>query len=85
MQQDSAGIGCKKFQREAETRIIELLARARAMTFGAVTIEILENVPMRLTQIKKLANEMKFREVISFELPQGKRVPQPETQISLAS
>ena len=54
------------------------------MTFGAVTIEILENVPMRLTQIKKLANEMKFREVISSELPQGKRVPQP-TQISLAS
>ncbi len=85
MQQDSAGIGCKIYQREVETRIIELLERARTMTFGAVTIEILENVPMRLTQIKKLANEMKFREVISFELPQGKRVPQPETQISLAS
>jgi hypothetical protein len=55
------------------------------MTFSAIAIDILENIPMRLTQIKKLANEMKRRGVINFTLPPGKRVPQTSTRISLTA
>ena len=83
LQQDTAGIGCPVFLREAEDRIVQLLASTEAMLFNALAIEILEAVPIRLTQIKNLANDMKKRQVISFELPQRKRVPQPATVVKL--
>lgn len=85
MKQDSAGIGCSMYQHKSEQRIIELLSGESEITFSTVSTDILENVPMRLTQIKKLANKMKQQGTISFELPPGKRVPQPETRISLAN
>ncbi len=75
MQQEEAGIGCQKFQREAETRVVELLSTSGTMAFSLLSIHVLENVPMRLTQIRGLINGMKRRRVVNFCLPPRKRVP----------
>ena len=85
MQQDAAGIGCPVFRREAEARIVEILAGKGGDTFSSIATDILEAVPMRLTQIKTLVNAMKSRGVIAFDLPPRKRVPQPGTRIVLTA
>lgn len=84
MQQNAAGIGCPAFQREAEAHIVEFLAERGGDTFSSIATDILEAVPMRLTQVKSLVNTMKSRGIVAFDLPPRKRVPQPETRISLA-
>ena len=61
----------------------EFLAGQRFAAFSLIATDILEAIPMRLTQVKSLANAMKKRGIIAFDLPPGKRVPQPETRISL--
>jgi hypothetical protein len=83
MQQNAAGIGCPMYQREAETRMKEFLAGRPFVEFSEIATEILEAVPMRLTQLNKLVNELKEKGVITFDLPPRKRVPQPNTRISL--
>ena len=83
MEQNTAGVGCPKYQREAEEHIKEFLASCRVDTFSSISAEILEAVPMRLTQVKKLIIDLKKRGVVAFDLPPRKRVPQPETLISL--
>ena len=84
MQQNAAGIGCPEFRREAEARIVEILVGRGGDTFGSIATDIHEAVPIRLTQIKSLVNEMKSRGVVAFDLPPRKRVPQPGTRISVA-
>ena len=83
MEQNAAGVGCPKYQHEAEEHIKEFLAGCRVDTFSSISAEILEAVPMRLTQVKKLVIDLKRRSVVAFDLPPRKRVPQPETLISL--
>ena len=83
MEQSAAGVGCPKYQREAEKHIKEFLAEGHVDTFSSISAKILEAVPMRLTQVKKLATDLKRRGIIAFDLPPRKRVPQPKTRISL--
>ena len=83
MQQNAAGIGCHRFQREAEARVKELLTRQRFTPFSVIATDVLEAIPMRLTQVKSLAKAMKKRGIITFDLPPRKSVPQPETRVSL--
>ena len=83
MQQNAAGIGCPLYQREAEQRIIELLSVRSFAPFNEIATDILEAVPMRLTQLKGLVNELKKKGAVAFDLPPRKRVPQPETRITL--
>ena len=83
MQQDTAGVGCPRFQREAEARMKDFLAGRRFAPFSAIASEVLEAIPIRATQVKNLANAMKKRGIIAFDLPPRKRVPQQETRISL--
>ena len=85
MQQQSAGIGCPTFQKEAEARIVERLSDVGTQTFLAIATDILEVVPMRLTQIKKLVINMKARHILTLDLPPKKRVPQEGTMISLSN
>ena len=84
LQQNSAGVGCPRFQREAEARVTNLLRDGKGIRFDTIATDVLETVPIRLTQLNTLANEMKRREVISFDLPPLKRVPQPDTVMRLA-
>ena len=83
MQQNAAGVGCPAFQRSAEELIKELLTDKHRVAFHDIVREVLEDIPIRLTQIKSLVNQMKKRGVVAFDLPRRKRVPQPETSITL--
>jgi len=85
MQQNLSGVGCPGFQREAEERVKEFLSSRRSAAFRAIATDVLEEVPIRLTQVKSLVNVMKKRGVVTFDLSPRKRVPQPETNISLAT
>ena len=84
MQQKAAGIGCPAFLREAEDRIVAKLSEVGTQTFSAIAVHVLEEVPIRLPQIKKLVNDMRDRHVLNFDLPPRKRVPQDVTTISLS-
>lgn len=84
LRQGLTGIGSSRFRREAEERIKRMLARKKTTTFGSIAKDILEHVPMRLTQIRDLARAMKKRCVVSYELPPRRQVPQDDTKISLA-
>lgn len=66
MQQDVAGIGCSSFRQEAQTRIVTQLTNSGPLTFSQLFINVLENVPIRATQIKALVNAMKERGIITF-------------------
>ena len=85
MQQNAAGVGCPKYQTEAERRIKNLLSARNVETFGKISAEILEAVPIRLTQLKTLVGRMKENGLVRFELPPKKRVPQPETRMELGN
>ena len=82
--QEAAGIGCLRYQREAEALVREFLSGRRAAPFGAIATEILEATPIRLTQLRRLVDAMKRRGLVAFDLPPRKRVPRSETRISLA-
>ena len=85
MQQDATGVGCPRFQREAEACVEEFLAGRRSAPFSAIANEVLEAIPIRMTQIKGLLKDMKQRGTIAFDLPPRKRVPQSGTHISLVA
>ncbi|CAN5127904.1 three-Cys-motif partner protein TcmP [soil metagenome] len=84
MQQKSAGIGCPAFQREAELRVMKLLRPTGFLRFDAISTSILEFVPIRMKQLRDLLNVMRRRDMIEFDLPPRKKLPQPDTQIRLA-
>lgn len=83
LQQQATGIGCPTFQREAEVLILEQLSKLGPQTFQELATHVLELVPIRMTQVKKLLNNMKGKDLLSFELPSRKRVPQGNTVIIL--
>ena len=83
MQQNAAGIGCPAYQREAKALVVQFLSERHFATFTDLSADVLETVQIRLTQIKKLIIEMKSEGVVTFELPLGKRVPQPDTRVTL--
>lgn len=84
LQQMNWGVGSTEYQREATERIITMLQNRERMSFREISIDVLEHVPMRLTQIKGLIKELMNQDLVSFELPSHKRVPEPDTQISIA-
>lgn len=83
MQQESKGVGCKRYQQMAEDRIKTLLENKPFAFFGPLALDVIEAIPMRLTQVRALVGDLKKRNVVTFELPLGKRVPQELTEVSL--
>lgn len=82
-QQNEAGVGCPAFQQKAKELVVALLSHQREQNFDYLSSEILESIPIKISQINSLFNEMKKRKIIEFDLPSRKRVPQPGTIISL--
>ena len=83
LQQNAIGVGCQSYQKRAEQRIIELLNNQKSVEFERLAIDILENVPIRMTQIKSLVKNMKLQNLVWFNLPPRKHVPQAKTIIEL--
>jgi three-Cys-motif partner protein len=83
MQQETMGVGCLANRRGAADRILGALQNGRKMPFKALALDVLENVPMRMTQTKELVNQMKKDGRVIFDLPPRKLKPQDDTLISL--
>ena len=83
IQQNVAGIGCPKFEREAEALIQELLTGHSFRTFASLATDVLEAVPIRMPQVRRLMKRLKQIGVIKFDLPPRKRLAQPETCVYL--
>ena len=83
VRQENTGVGCKEFQRKAKEKIIQLLEKKHTTAFKNIAVSVLEDVSIQMKQVKKLVMEMKKQDVISFKLPPRKRLPQPNTSISL--
>ena len=83
IQQEHKGVGCKMNRERAEGVIVEFLrGRAHALPDPMFNI-VMQDVPIRRTQLNKLVMDMRSRGVVQFELPARKRVPQPATSISI--
>lgn len=83
-QQERKGVGCKTNRARAEEIIIGFLrGRTRALP-GPMFNLAMEQVPIRRTHLNKILMDMQKRGIVSFELPARKKVPQPNTEISLA-
>jgi three-Cys-motif partner protein len=83
IQQKAAGVGCPKYQTEAEQLVVHLVSERRSLAFEKLSTVVLEAVPIRLTQLKTLLGRLKEKGRVSFDLPPNKRKPQPETMIKL--
>ncbi|MBM2321017.1 MULTISPECIES: three-Cys-motif partner protein TcmP [Marivita] len=84
IQQEQKGVGCKANRARAEEIIVEFL-RGRMQAFpGPVFNQAMEEVPIRRKHLNKVLLDMRERGIVHFDIPAPKRVPQPNTTISLA-
>ena len=84
MTRDLAGVGCTRYRDEAAAHVEDLLSNEGGVEFAQIWPSALEAVPVRLTHLNKVLTKMKANGTIAFELPPRKRIPQPDTRISLA-
>ena len=82
-EQGSAGIGCPRFQREAQEFVLDRLSESKSLPFREIAIDTMEAVPIRMTQIKDLLLEMRSQGRVAFTLPARKRKPLDGTRICL--
>ena len=83
LQQEDAGIGCSRYLEKAERKIKALVPVGGYMEFKVLGTSVMESVPIRLVQLKKLLKDLKDKSVVDYQLPPGKRVPQPDTLVQL--
>lgn len=85
MQQGNEGVGCKRNQEQSAELVKNFLGNMAAKSFEQIAVEIMERIPMRITQIKKLVMDMRAKKLVEFELQGSQRKPQDDTQISLTN
>ena len=82
-EQGSAGIGCPRFQREAQEFVLDRLSESKSLPFKEIAIDTMEAVPIRMTQLRDLFLEMRSQGRVAFNLPGRKRKPLDGTRINL--
>ena len=82
VEQGSAGIGCPRFQREAQEFVLNRLSEWKSLLFKEIAIDVMEAVPIRMTQFKDLLLEMRSQGRVAFNLPGRKRKPLDGTRIN---
>ena len=81
-EQGSAGIGCPRFQREAQEFVLNRLSESKSLLFKEIAIDVMEAVPIRMTQFKDLLLELRSQRRVAFNLPGRKRKPLDGTRIN---
>ena len=84
MQQEHEGVGSPSSLRQAERLIVGWLQQTDGIPFGQLAPRVMEEVPIRKTQLNTLMGKMKEQGVVCFDLPERARVPRPGTRIWLA-
>lgn len=83
IQQDAFGVGCATNKEKAEGAITEELQKHSQIRFQRLSNFLLEKYPLRTTHVNQIVVSMENRGMLTFQLPSKKRVPRPDTMISL--
>jgi three-Cys-motif partner protein len=83
IQLEQDGFGGKFSRQKATGLIIELLQENGLMKFSQLSESVLEQVGIRLTQLKDLFVALKKQRLINFELAPRKQKPQEDTIVGL--
>ena len=82
LEQGNAGVGCPRFQREAQEFVLNRLSVSKSLLFETIAIDVMEAVPIRMTQFRDLLLEMRSEGKVAFDLPGRKRKPLDGTRIN---
>ena len=85
IKQKLAGVGCPRYVEMAKKKIVQLLSCRSNVHYKELSTAILEDVPIKMTQLNGVMKEIKIAGMISYKLPPRKRVPQAETVIQLVT
>jgi three-Cys-motif partner protein len=78
------GVGCPANIGWAADTLLKSVSARPGITFSSVAAEVMELVPVRTTHLNKIAIDLRKVGNLQFDLPSGKRTPQPETKIYCA-
>ena len=79
------GVGGISNLKLAERLILDLLSTSTPIEFRKLALIAMEDVRIRLTQLRDLMCDLRSRGMVQFELPRSKKKPQNETLISIRS
>lgn len=82
-EQQNKGVGCAKYKRFAEHLIAAEVNKHREVPYSDLWPFVIENIPIKESQVKSLIQDMKKRGVVNYVLPKRRRSLQPETRIKI--
>lgn len=77
------GVGGRESQNRAEELIIDFLKASDFAIPDDLYSYVMEEVPIRWTQLNNLLKDMQQRKLVTYNLPRRRSVPQADTKISL--
>ncbi len=75
------GVGCPVHRTRASNLLLGIVAKSPGIGFERLSGAVMEEVPVRATDLNRIAMELHKTGKIGFELPVRKRMPIPETRI----
>ena len=76
-----SGVGCQDHMNSATERLLHLASERRGAEFGTLAFEVMEQVPVRMTHLNKIAMAQRKTGRLSFDLQDRKRKPNSDTRI----
>lgn len=83
MVQGSTGVGSKSHLDQASVITINLIKERGAVRFREIWPRVLEDIPIRLQQLKELVGTLNKTGILKYDLPPRKRTLQEDTLIKL--
>lgn len=78
---DRDGVGCSAHVGWATELLLRAVSLRPGIAFGAVASQVMEQVPVRTTNLNKIATDSRKAGLLRYDLPDGKRTPAPETKL----
>ena len=78
---DRDGVGCSAHVGWATELLLRAVSLRPGVAFGTVASQVMEQVPVRTTNLNKIATNSRKAGLLRYDLPDGKRTPAPETKL----
>lgn len=78
---DRDGVGCSAHKELASELMLRTVACRPGVAFSTLAAEVMEQVPVRTTHLKKVAAADRKAGLLCFDLPSGKWTPSPNTNL----